>query len=63
MARSSYYNNIIDTQILSKESFITPACSNVTKEFSSVLMGVDDLVKAIKYKNIFYILRKSNRVV
>ena len=32
------------------KSFITPACSNTTKDFSSKLMGWMDLLKAIKYK-------------
>ena len=37
----------------SDESFITPACSNTTKDFSSKLMGWMDLVKAIKnYRNL-----------
>ena len=33
----------------SNESFITPACSNTTKDFSSKLMGWMDFVKAINY--------------
>ena len=38
----------------SNESFIMPACSNTTKDLSSVLMGSMDLVKANKYKNACY---------
>ena len=41
-------------RIKSKESFIMPAGSNMTKDLSLVLMGSMDLVKAIKYKNADY---------
>ena len=52
----SYSNTVPNLELFpylgkkSNGSFITPACSNTTKDFSSKLMGCMDLLKAIKYK-------------